>query len=162
MILNEAGKAAEELWFEIPRHYPNVILHEHIVMPNHVHGIIELMDKFDLPLIKDANVRVPDVGVQDSEPLHQEPLPVEHLTTGSRTSDKINEYQKIIPGSIGSIIRGYKIGVVKWFRSNTDIYVPWQRNFHDHIIRNEEEYNRITGYISTNPDKWTDDKFYKA
>src|ERR1019366_1141877 len=42
MALNEAGQIANECWLEIPEHFPNVILHEHIVMPNHVHGIIEL------------------------------------------------------------------------------------------------------------------------
>jgi len=42
MILNDAGKIADECWVEIPEHFPNVVLHEHIIMPNHVHGIIEL------------------------------------------------------------------------------------------------------------------------
>ena len=42
MILNDAGKIADECWLEIPKHFPNVVLHEHIVMPNHVHGIIEI------------------------------------------------------------------------------------------------------------------------
>lgn len=43
MILNNAGKIAEECWLDIPKHFPNVILHEHIIMPNHIHGIIELV-----------------------------------------------------------------------------------------------------------------------
>ena len=42
MILNPAGKIADDCWLEIPKHFPNVVLHEHIIMPNHVHGIIEL------------------------------------------------------------------------------------------------------------------------
>jgi putative transposase len=43
MILNNAGTIANECWLEIPKHFPNAVLHEHIVMPNHVHGIIELI-----------------------------------------------------------------------------------------------------------------------
>lgn len=43
MILNNAGKIAEECWLDIPKHFPNVILHEHMIMPNHKHGIIELV-----------------------------------------------------------------------------------------------------------------------
>jgi REP element-mobilizing transposase RayT len=39
MVLNVAGKIANECWLEIPEHFPNVILHEYIVMPNHIHGI---------------------------------------------------------------------------------------------------------------------------
>ena len=42
MVLNDNGKIADECWLEIPKHFPDAVLHEHIVMPNHVHGIIEL------------------------------------------------------------------------------------------------------------------------
>src|ERR1035437_1338664 len=42
MILNDAGKIAEQCWLSIPEHFPNAILHEYVVMPNHIHGIIEL------------------------------------------------------------------------------------------------------------------------
>lgn len=44
MIWNDMGKIANEYWLEIPNHFPNAVLHEHIVMPNHTHGIIELTD----------------------------------------------------------------------------------------------------------------------
>src|SRR4051812_30384615 len=42
MILNNFGRTAEESWKEITAHFPNAVLHDHVVMPNHVHGIIEL------------------------------------------------------------------------------------------------------------------------
>lgn len=42
MVLNDIGKIANRYWTEIPKHFPNVVLQEHIVMPNHIHGIIEL------------------------------------------------------------------------------------------------------------------------
>jgi len=44
MVLNEIGHIADEYWRAIPEHFPHVVLHEHIVMPNHVHGILELTD----------------------------------------------------------------------------------------------------------------------
>lgn len=71
-----------------------------------------------------------------------------------------NQYQKIIPKSIGSIIRGFKIGVTKWFRQNTDIYIVWQRNYYEHIVRNEYELNKIRTYIINNPKNWEFDKNY--
>ena len=80
-------------------------------------------------------------GVQDIEPLR-------------------NEYQHIISGSIGAIIRGFKIGVTRWFRENTNIQIVWQRNYHDHIIREEKDLNRIREYIMNNPLKWQDDEYY--
>ena len=36
----------------------------------------------------------------------------------------------------------------------------WQRNFHEHIIRDEKSYNTIVDYINNNPLKWNEDKFY--
>lgn len=43
MYLNDAGKIAAQCWLAIPDHFPNVRLHEYIIMPNHIHGIIEIM-----------------------------------------------------------------------------------------------------------------------
>ncbi len=130
MSLSDAGKIANECWLEIPKHFPNTVLHEHIVMPNHVHGIIEL--------VNEANI-----GVENFQPLHER-----------------NEFQKMIPRSIGSIVKGFKIGVTKWFRTNTDVETVWQRNYYEHIIRNEQSYQTISEYIINNPAKWNDDKFY--
>ena len=116
MELNNYGKIADQYWNEIPNHYPYVILDEYIIMPDHVHGII-IINGGD---IGGQNVGVQNVGVQNIEPLHKP------------SKSKKNEYQKIIPGSIGSIVRGFKIGVTKWFRCNTDIYKIWQRNYYEH------------------------------
>ncbi len=111
-------------------------------MPNHVHGIL-IIDKKNDENVKVQNVGVQNVGVQNFEPLRE------------------NKFQKIIPRSIGSIIRGYKIGVTKWFRVNTKIYTIWQRNYHEHIIRNKQSYEKINQYILHNPKTWEEDKFYQ-
>jgi putative transposase len=165
MILNDAGKIADECWLKIPEHFPNAILHEHIVMPNHVHGIIELtvgVQNFE-PLPPPQNFE-PLPPPQNFEPLpppqNFEPLPPQIQRCNDKSPQ--NEFQKIIPRSIGSIIRGYKIGVTKFFRNNTDIHNVWQRNFHEHIIRNEQSYWRISEYIINNPEVWANDKFHKA
>ena len=42
MFVNDVGRMVNECWFNIPMHYPNVTLHEFIIMPNHLHGIIEI------------------------------------------------------------------------------------------------------------------------
>ena len=153
MILNDAGKIAGKCWFQIPTHFPNVILHEYIVMPNHVHGIIELIQNNGM-IGGVENVGVENVGVENFQPLQSD-------------QPKQNKFQKIIPHSIGSIVRGYKIGVTKWFRSvETEDFVPlqpqriWQRNYYEHIIRNEQSYQTISNYIIDNPAKWNEDKFF--
>jgi len=136
MELNDAGKIADACWTEIPNHFPNAVLHEYIVMPNHVHGIVELKT--------DSNVVF--VGAEIFLPLQKQP--------------KQNAFQKMIPRSIGSIVKGFKIGVTKWSRKHTDIETVWQRNYHEHIIRNEQSCQTISKYIINNPFKWKADKLY--
>jgi len=75
------------------------------------------------------------VGVQNFEPLQ-------------------NRYQKIIPKSIGSIIRSYKSSVTRWCHTNGFINFKWQRNYYEHIIRNDEDFFRIREYIRNNPLQW--------
>jgi len=134
MILNDAGKIANECWLQIPLHFPDVILHQHIVMPNHIHGILEIT--------KSGAVGVENERNQNIEPRRQ------------------NEYQKIIPRSIGSIVRGFKTGVTKWFRNNTDIVDVWQRNYYEVVIRNEQSYDQIADYILNNPGNWKNDDLF--
>lgn len=136
LILNDAGIMAERCWADIPKHFPNARLHEYVVMPNHVHGIIELFN-------------VANVGAENFLPLQQQ-----------------NQFQKMIPRSIGSIVKGFKIGVTKWFRGAMADDFPiqriiWQRNYHEHIIRSVDSYQKISNYIINNPAKWQDDKFFQ-
>jgi REP element-mobilizing transposase RayT len=71
---------------------------------------------------------------------------------------QVNSFQKIIPSSIGSIIRGYKIGVTKWFRANSSTQKPWQRNFYETVIRDDKHFTNTQNYILNNLINWkTDD-----
>jgi len=56
--------------------------------------------------------------------------------------------------TIGNIVRGYKSGVSRLIG-----YSPWQRNYHDHIIRNQEDYNRVAEYVDSNPARWAGDRY---
>jgi REP element-mobilizing transposase RayT len=60
--------------------------------------------------------------------------------------------------SIGSIIRGFKIGVTKCVRQRDPEFTVWQRNYWEHIIRDRDQYCRIKQYIINNPGKWYYDK----
>ena len=93
------------------------------------------------------SVGVQNAGVQNFEPLRSPPK---------------NEFQKIIPRSIGSIVRGYKIGVTKWFHQHTEVHRVWEHNYYEHIIRDDKSYWIITEYIINNPTKWDEDRFYCA
>ena len=154
MKLNDAGKIADECWLEIPNHFPNAILHEHIVMPNHIHGIIELANNANVGVENFQPLQPNESQPNESQPNESQP------NESQRNESQRNEFQKIIPRSIGSIVRGYKIGVTKWFRTNTDIETVWQRNYYEHIIRNQQSYHTISEYIINNPAIWGNDKFY--
>ena len=65
------------------------------------------------------------------------------------------------------IIRSYKSSVTRWCRKNKFEYFQWQRNYYEHIIRNEQELYQIRKYIRNNPAKWEldnehpDNKWYR-
>ena len=62
--------------------------------------------------------------------------------------------------NLSTVIGQYKSAVTKRIRENEPGKIVWQRSFHDHIIRNQEGYERIWSYIDTNRYRWKDDKFY--
>lgn len=176
MNINDVGKIADECWIEIPKHFPNAVLHEYVVMPNHVHGIIELTNDAVNVVVGAENVGAENVGAENFLPLRQRndtviPVGVQNFEPVQENFEseqenlqpqppKQNAFQKMIPRSIGSIVKGFKIGVT--IRSKhvlPDIKI-WQRNYHEHIIRNEQSYQTISAYIINNPAKWNDDKFY--
>jgi putative transposase len=155
MVLNDAGIFAQQCLLDIPRHFPCATVQQNIVMPNHVHAIITIhhddrVQNAGVQNVGVQNVGVQNVGVQNLEPLHFEPRRV--------VDTKRNEYQHIIPGSIGSIVRGFKIGVTKWFRKTTPGMIVWQRGYYDHIIRDNTSLYFIGKYIHENPSRWIDDK----
>jgi len=154
MQLNNAGRIAKECWQEIPKHYPDLILDEFIIMPNHVHGI----------LIVGANNHSPSLNNHFSN-VHW----CNNFSRAKNFSPLRGRRQRRCPinmchigtsKTIGSVIRGYKIGVTKWFRQNTDIYTVWQRNYWERIIRNETELEKIREYIQNNPNQWKSDKLF--
>ena len=124
IILNGAGKTVETCWLEIPSHFPHVKVDAFCIMPNHIHGILIIMES---------------VGAKNF-------LPLRHGT--SKT--------------IGSIVRGFKIGVTKWAYQHTPYQKLWQRNYYERIIRDENELNHIREYIIENPLNWQEDKYYNG
>jgi len=86
------------------------------------------------------------------------------LHNGVSTNNNINgECDSPLQGpsnTIGAIIRGYKSSVTKQLNLLNIGCAVWQRNYYEHIIRNEQSYQNISKYIINNPAKWSEDKFY--
>ena len=62
--------------------------------------------------------------------------------------------------TIGAIIRGFKSAVTSHARRNALAVDIWQRNYYEHIIRNEESYQKIASYILNNPAQWQEDEYF--
>ena len=147
MRLNDIGRVAERCWIDIPSHFPHVELDVFVIMPTHVHGILWIVD-------------ADTVGAKNFSPLPSSPVssppsssPVSPLPPSSSPSSP-TERPRGISKTIGSIVRGFKIGVTQWVRQNTDVHTVWQRNYYEHIIRNEYDLNTIRRYILENPLRW--------
>lgn len=119
MLLNDAGIIARNEWQKTSEMRPNVVSDEFVVMPNHLHGIINIQESVQHGRVQ----RAPTVG---------------------------------------DIIRGYKSTVTKQINqlSGNSKLPVWQRNFYEHIIRDETAYLKIAEYIQANPLRWQEDTYY--
>ena len=135
---SSVGAIAYTFWNEIPKHFTQVQLGEFTIMPNHIHGIIKIVGSPDV------------VGSRHGVNLRH--------GANLRHANK-NEFGKTIPGSVSTIIGQYKSSVTRWCNKN-DFNFSWQSRFHDHIIRDDAELDRIERYIVNNVDNWADDKLF--
>ena len=146
MILNDLGKIAYDEWIKLPERYPRVLLDVFQIMPNHMHGIVGAT----LAVAQNAvaqNTDTPNADIPKVVPNAVSPIGAEasHVPT------------------IGNIIGAYKSLVTNKCLEihklrNEYMGKLWQRNYYEHIIRNEQAYLNISDYIIHNPEKWQDDK----
>jgi putative transposase len=130
MVLSPVGEIAEQFWYEIPGHANAVKLGAFQVMPNHIHGIVLLGNRGD--------------GGNETDTGTVPPARQRFRNQGKNT--------------ISSIVGGYKSAVTRHARRAGFVF-GWQGRFHDHIIRNNDEYQQINDYIETNPLRWAEDRF---
>ena len=133
MILNEAGSMIHTLWHEIPYYYEGFKIHEFVVMPNHIHGIIEIVSRGS-----------EGEGGHGSPPLHEEQLSV---------SDLVQRFKTL---TTSRYIHGVKHH--HWIRFDKQL---WQRSYYEHIIRDEKKLEEIQTYIINNPINWDKDSLFK-
>ncbi|KAA6318995.1 hypothetical protein EZS27_031063 [termite gut metagenome] len=156
MILSQVGIIADVLWCETRNHANRVESGEFVVMPNHIHCIVMLNDMSKImtetvntiPIGTADIVGVTDVGARHALPLQQQL----QLQPSSR-------FQNQGTNTLSSIIGSYKSAVSK-HAHRLGFAFTWQRNYYEHIIRNEQSHQNIYEYIINNPANWKDDTFY--
>jgi REP element-mobilizing transposase RayT len=143
MQLSNAGRMVQHTWERLPIRFPALELDSYVVMPNHLHAILVLADEPDR---------------------RGEPRVRPSCTAVSKGDHKDRPYGTP-PGSVGRVVQAFKslttgeyVAAVKQGK-----YAPfrgrvWQRNYYEHIIRNEEEFNKLHKYISDNPLAWAVDR----
>ncbi|MDJ1473149.1 transposase [Xanthocytophaga flava] len=156
MVLNEAGNMIKKWYEKIDDKFPDVELGEYIIMPNHVHFIL---------------IRTDTVGANPCVRPVSPPKDLDNEIT-SNDSDKPNQTGHNQGEHMGSPLQK----IIQWFKTmTTNEYIRgvkenkwpafpgklWQRNYHEHIIRNQPAYEKITDYILSNPQKWEQDSLYQ-
>ena len=173
MILNDAGRMIERWYYELENKFNDIKCHEKIIMPNHFHCIIQISVGADLSVCPDtANGVCPDTtkGISVGADLRVCP----DISNGVCPDISNGVYQDKIKG----VHTGTPLpSIIQWFKTmTTNDYIKgvrykdweafhkkmWQRNYWEHIIRNEIEYENISNYIIENPIRWHQDKLYKV
>jgi REP element-mobilizing transposase RayT len=134
MRLSPIGEIVEGEWRQTAIVRRNIELDAFVIMPNHLHGILVISD---------------------------------NTTVGAtrRVAPTDTDKRQLIADSLGAIIGQFKSVVTKRILKRSDIHLEhplWQRNYYEHIIRNENELNRIRQYIASNPARWHEDSLYQG
>jgi REP element-mobilizing transposase RayT len=153
--LSPLGQAAWDCWNAIPEHFPFVVLDGFVAMPNHVHGIV-VIDK-PAPNLGDRNDHNDGDDVGNDGNVETQNFASLRPPRPRRSVNQFGPQSQ----NLASIVRGFKIGVTKYARQH-QIPFAWQPRYHDHIIRNAAEHERIRKYIIENPQKWAADCFYES
>ena len=165
MKLNDAGNMVDEQWLAMVERFPNIELHEYGIMPNHFHCILEIVntqiDNNEITIGRPrgyAPTSAPTGPSQMNTPQTNTPQTNMQTDDGKPKNKTIGDMMD----AFKSIVTVEYIHGVKnkgWDRFDGKLL---QRDYYEHIIRNEQEYQRISDYIINNPSKWKDDKFYYA
>lgn len=145
MEYSEIGKYAFENLQNIQKHYPYAEIPLFQVMPNHLHAVV---------FIDDVKTRratsLPTTAQKSEQTRRAASLPV--------NDEKMQEIANN-RGLLSVCMGGLKSAITKYAHTN-NIDFAWQTRFHDHIIRDTNELNRIADYIENNVGNWESDCFY--
>jgi putative transposase len=137
MTLSPIGETVRSNWDDMPVQFPGIGLDAFVVMPNHIHGIITIIDDR------------PRRGLINQTPTQRTPT--------SQPDWIMMKNDALI---LGKIIRHFKAKTTRMIHVHESDTFHWQRNYYEHVIRNDEELNAIRQYILGNPANWATDENY--
>jgi putative transposase len=141
MQQNVAGRIVWEVWQSLQGRYPNISLGQAVVMPNHFHGIL---------IIEDNSESIAAIHPENAvAAIHELPLP-------DKETYRLTRRRMLIPLAVGyfKMYSAKRINIL----SNSSGVPIWQRNYYEHIVRNDPAYDAIRLYIQSNPACWENDE----
>ena len=167
MIMSDIGKIINECLTSIPNHHKDVELWNHVVMPNHIHIVLVVGAQYFAPAqsVPAQSNAYPAESIQNigclRPPRHGEPRYDNHFN--SRLAVIIRSFKATCSIEINRQLQLQNIAEIPPHGRAQNI-APlrqiWQRNYHEHIIRNQQAFEIIMNYIETNIEKWNQDCFY--
>ena len=134
---------AQDGWLSLPRHFENIELDAFVIMPNHMHGIVLIMDS-KMPTVGAKHLPQKPVSTQDS---------IANASPLRRNAIHPNGTQS---SSLAAIIQNFKSVTTRKINQMRGLSgkTVWQRNYHERIIRNQRELEAKRAYIVNNPLQW--------
>lgn len=147
IILSTQGKIATDYWFDLKNHYTHVALDAFVVMPNRIHGIMEIKNNNTVETIHD-HAQPPEHA--PAETIHELSLP--------QLKNDPKQRRKML---LSKIIGRFNMQSSKQINllQNTAGHPFWQSRCFDHVIRNKKTLNKIRQHIVNHPVKWAMDKY---
>lgn len=147
--LTKVGKYLKTEIEKVQDFYPYAEIPIYVIMPDHVHLIMEI--RKDTWNRKNAVTTNPDADAinPNTDAINHNADAINRVPTGGITGKK----NPMLNATLGTVVRGLKARVTQFARQN-NIPFKWQPRYHDRIIRNRDEMNKIAKYIELNPAKW--------
>ena len=167
MVLSEIGDYTRQCIEQISQHNPYAEIPLYVIMPNHLHMIVFIVETVHAPSPQKPSkgnpetVHAPSSQTQNnneiSETVHAPSLQLNRWKNDTVDEEMqfISKQKKRLPVAIGSLK-----SAITHFANQNAIDFAWQPRFHDRIIRDQPEMNRIATYIENNVANWKDDEFY--
>jgi REP element-mobilizing transposase RayT len=138
--LSQFGEVAASCWSAIPQHFSHVELDCFVVMPNHVHGIVVVTENLGGTAM---------------------PCPYGRSLQGD-SGGRMRKFGDAISGSLPTIVGSFKSAVTQKINilRNSPRHPVWQRNYYEHVIRNDTSLTMLRQYICNNPSSWNQDQLH--
>lgn len=143
VTLSDMGCIVEKCWLDLPKHFLNVEIDAHVVMPNHLHGIINILG---------SECR----GQAFANQIYNK-ASIVHANASPQSDGNLRR-RGTLENSLASIVQNFK--AITSRRVNKILPCTlWQRGYYEHVIRNDKALEEIRAYIASNPWNWHTDEY---